>query len=157
MSAKQKTFRVEYKLAEIKKIYHYERDFAEYGLAKKDIARGRFEVSINLGLDGVKGMVTFKIKADYAHPLGEENIQLFGIITSFNFKIKYFKRTFKTEAPDKYNIPNPIMINFLDIALSGTRGMLAALNTNPSYANFYLPVMDHIKLIKQLKEQTNKS
>ncbi len=145
--------RVEFKLLQIKKIYHFERDLSEYNLTKKDIKNGQFEMVVKIKIDGERGKIFFGIKADFTYKKKNGSIKLFGIESLFKFQVKRFKSVIKSKELGKFTIPDPLMVAFLNIALSGTRGMLAALNTDPVYGNVFIPLTNPTDLYKSFKDQ----
>jgi len=146
---KERPIKIEFRIDEIAKISHVERDPIDYGLSVSDLKKENMQVSVNLSIDDKKGKISFKIKAQFMHSNGKEEVDLFGIESLYRFKIKNFKQ-FKTDKPEDFDIPDRFMSDLFTISICGTRGMLAVLNTNPAYKNFVLPLMDPLQIVKEL-------
>ena len=151
MTKKQIETPIEYRIAEIKQISFYEKDFTELGLNGKDILNGKMNVSTNFKIDGEKGIISFHIKVNFFKEVETKETKLFGIESLYRFQIKNFDKVIKTKT-DQFTIPDPLMITFLNISFSGTRGMLITLITNPIYKNLYLPVIDTYRVLESLKK-----
>lgn len=78
--------RVEFKLLQIKKIYHFERDLSEYNLTKKDIKNGQFEMVVKIKIDGERGKIFFGIKADFTYKKKMEVLNYLALNRYLNFK-----------------------------------------------------------------------
>lgn len=156
MNTKEKETKIEYRIAEIKKLRHCENDYHNFGLTESDIKRSKFGLGISLGIEGENGFLSFKIKAHFLCPHQDKEIELFGLESLFKFQIKEFKKHFLKKSPDEFSIPDPLMLNLLNIAISGTRGMLAVLNTNPSYINYTLPLLNPVQILKSLQKSFQK-
>ncbi|MGD9900292.1 MAG: hypothetical protein AB7T22_14305 [Calditrichaceae bacterium] len=147
----KKPQKIEFKIVEIKKISHFENDFSDYGLDADDVITSKMEIGLNLNIDGPKGTLAFNIKVKCFHRLEENNFLLFGIESMYKYRIKNLNKLFKDKAEDKYNFPDNLMSTLLNLAISGTRGMLAALNTTPAYQNIFLPIINPKTLLTDLK------
>ena len=143
-----KSHAVSIKIIEIKKIRHYEKDYTQYGLKAKDIKKSTVNIAMRLSFDEEIGAVTIVLVPRFFYPDTEN--ELFGIEAQYKFKIFNMKRF--AVSKNEWRIPDMIMLNLFSIAISGTRGMLAALNTTPEYRNIYLPFLTH-KQILSLAQQ----
>ncbi|MDX9815789.1 MAG: hypothetical protein RBT06_02480 [Smithellaceae bacterium] len=150
MDAKTR-LKFEFKIDEIKKTKHFENDFREYGLNQQDIKNGKINLNIGLGFDQKKELVFFNIKVNCFSMDGKH--LLFGIETLFKYKIVDLNKLYRSEETKSYQIPDHFMNTLLGAAISGTRGMLAALNTTPEYQKIFLPMIQADQLIKDLKNQ----
>jgi hypothetical protein len=79
---------------------------------------------------------------------------LFGIETIYKYKIVDLNKNYRNEDIKSYQIPDVFMNTLLATAISGTRGMLAALNTTPEYQKIYLPMVTTENLLKGLKTES---
>ena len=152
---KKDKLKIQYRIAEIKKLSHYENDFLENGLKPSDLKNIKFEISVNLSIDRNDGIISFKIEIHCNCFSDEKNIKikLFGIETLHRYKIRNFNKLFRKKDSDIYKIPDLLMLNFLNFSISDTRGMIAALNTTPEYSKIILPPVYTKDILKSLKEQ----
>lgn len=146
MSNKEKV--VQYKIVEIRKKSHFENDFYQYGLTPDDVKSGKMNISLNLTFNQDKETIDYSIKIlcfinDQKHPL-------FGIESVYTFAIMDMNTEFRKEESREYEFPEGLIITLAQIAISGTRGMLAVLNTTPEYRNIYLPVVHADKLLADI-------
>jgi hypothetical protein len=145
---------IQYRLEEIKKINFFQRDYESLGLTKQEIKKG--DVSLSSKIDFKEQGVVFWLKSDFFIEKDSIRKDLFGIETSYSFAVKNFKKIFYDEELNVWNVPDPIMGTFMGITVSGTRGMLAALVTDPDYSKIYLPLVNPIELLKGLKLEEEK-
>ena len=138
-------------IADISKVNHWEKDPKIFDLTASNLKKAEMEMGVNIKFDADNGMIIFGIKVKLSHRTPEVDIDLFGIETLYKFKVKNFKKYFKTDKPNTWNIPDPFMANLLMIATCGTRGMLSVLNTNPAYKGHILPLINPIEFIKKFK------
>lgn len=150
--AEKKVQKIEFKIVEIKKISHFEKDYRDYNLVVDDIKIGKMEIGLNLDINAEKGTVAFNINAKCFHPPVENSHLLFGIETLYKYRVKNLNKLFKMKDEEKYNLPDNLMCTFLSLAISGTRGMLAALNTTPVYQTIFLPLIPSMELLSKLKK-----
>lgn len=135
---KAKQRKVSFKMHEMKKVHHYENDYAAYKLKEKDIKNPSVEFEFQVIIDGEAGTITLGISASFFHP--KPKVDLFGIKTLHTYKIYNLNRFASGEK--EFKIPDPLMLMLISSAISATRGMLAALNTTPAYRKIYLPFLD---------------
>jgi len=148
-----KVKKIQYRIAEIKKLSHYENDFSANGLKPGDLKNINFVISVSLSIDRNDGIMSFKIEIHCYCIYGEKNIKLFGIETLHKYKIKYFNKLFRKKDSDIYKIPDLLILNLLNSSISDTRGMIAALNTTPEYRKIILPPINTKDILKSLKKQ----
>ncbi len=144
-----KSHAVSIKIIEIKKIRHYEKDYTQYGLKAKDIKKPTVNIGMRLSFDKKIGAVTIVFVPRFFYP--ETENELFGIEFQYKFKIFNMKRFAVSE--NEWRIPDVIMLNLFSIVISGTRGMLAALNTTPEYRNIYLPVLSREQILSLAQQK----
>lgn len=140
---KAKQSKVSFKMHEMKKVHHYENDHAKYKLKEKDIKNAKVELEFQVDINDEAGTIAIGISASFFYP--KPKIDLFGIKAIHTYKIHNMKR-FEVEE-NQFRIPDPLMITLLSMAISATRGMLAALNTTPAYRKIYLPFLDAKKIL----------
>ena len=146
---KTKEIKLEFKIEEIKKISHFEKDFKEYGLLSSDIKDGQMNLNLGLGFDQKNELAVFNIKIN-CHTMDSKYL-LFGIESVFKYKIKNLNKNFRNEEIQSYQLPKILMNILIGAAISGTRGMMAALNTTPEYQKIYLPIVPTKKFIEDLE------
>jgi len=147
------TTKIEFRIIEIKKISYFEKDFLEFELKEEDITHGNLALGLELKIDGEQGVLSFIIKANFYYNKDSENYELFGVEALYRFQVKDFKSSFACNKVGEYKIPDGLMLTFLDISTSGTRGMLSVLNTNPAYRKIILPLVDKQQLLSSLKKR----
>jgi len=149
----KKTIFIQFKIDSIKKISFYEKDFKEYNLTSSDVSKGTVKLAVSVNINISNGIISFTINADFHPKPPHDNFSLFGIESLFSFKVKDFKNVFDQKDKDKFKIPDSFMNEILNIAISGTRGMLAALISNPSYSKVILPIIDTKQILSSLKAE----
>lgn len=149
----EKPLRIQYSILEVAKISHWERDPAEYGLSTEDLKKHNLELQVACTIDDEKEVIAYNIKAQFEYLKGKEKLNLLGIESIHKFKIKDFKTIFKSQNPGEWNIPDNFMTHLIAISSDGTRGMLAALTTNPAYKDFILPPLDTRKVVEDLQNK----
>ncbi len=149
LSQKQK---IEFRIVEIKKVSYFQNDFSELGLTKLEIKKGEVALATRFDVSEKEKCVSISIKTNFFVRKDEKRFDLFGIETSHKFEIRNFHKIFFDSVNKKYNIPDKIMPVFLNISISGTRGMLAALCSNPAYSKIILPIINPIDLLNSYKE-----
>jgi hypothetical protein len=140
--------KLEFKIDEIKKVSHFEKDFKEYGLKPSDITDGKMNLNLGVGFDQKNEIAIFSVKIKCHSKDGK--YLLFGIESIFKYYIKGLNENFRNEEIQSYQLPKPLMGVLVGTAISGTRGMMAALNTTPEYQKIYLPIVPTEKLIEDM-------
>jgi len=148
-SNRKKDKKIEFKLDQISKLSHFENDFTEYGLKKEEINRADVEFQIGLQFSDIDDSISLKIKVTFTHPKNKD-FRYFGIESLFKYKVRSLSSYTKDDKKTQYEIPDKLMYTFLNIAISGTRGMLAVLITTPEYKSIFLPLVDPTVLMKTL-------
>ncbi len=138
---------IQFKITDIRKINHFENDFEKYEIDENELKNINFKLNLGLHFDPEKNKISFRIKCTFA---GQKNVQndLFGIETITGFVLKNFNEIVTVDEFDEYQIHNEIIEFFLTLSLAHTRGMLAALNTNPKYQNIILPFVNAKDVLK---------
>ena len=144
-----------FRIEEIRKISHFENNFLDLGFKKTDLKKFNFEILLGLGIDGDEGNISQIIKTRFFIKVGVDEKDLFGLESLHKYKIKDFKSLFGSKSCDKYQIPDNLMTTFLGISISGTRSMLAVLNTVPEYSKIFLPPINPLKLLETIKTKLN--
>lgn len=146
-------FNIDFKIAEIKKITFFEKDFNQYELKSADLKKGTCNIGFNVVPDYEEGTISIPFRANFYVKSGDNDFELFGIETIHRFKIKKFAQHFKKDENDKVDIPDEFVGKLLGIAVGGTRGMLVALNTVAKYNKILLPLIDTSKLLGLMKKK----
>ena len=136
-----------FRISEIRKISHFENDFHDYGLKEKDIKNITFKLNLELDIDCDNSKISQRVKCTFHNDNNDEQ-RLFGIETITSFILKNFNNVVTKKDCDEYNLPDGLVELFLDISMSHTRGMLAALNTNSIYQKTVLPLIDPKEILK---------
>ena len=145
---------LEFRIDEIKKISHFEKDFKDYGLKADEIKEGKMNLNIGLGFDQKNELAIINIKVNCHTKDGK--YLLFGIETIFKYKIMNLNKNYRNEKIQSYQLPKALMNILVGAAISGTRGMMAALNITPEYQKIYLPIIPTQKLIEDLDNTESK-
>ena len=153
----EKNQTIEFRITEIKKISYFQNDFSVYGLVKSDISKGEVSLSINFQLVEEVESVAVYVNTNFSVNKDEKRIELFGIETIHTFAIRNIKNKFYDEKYKNYDIPDNILLTFLNMSVSGTRGMLVALCSNPAYSNIILPIINPFDLLNAYKEKNKKA
>lgn len=149
--------KIEFKLIEVKKLRYFENNPSEYHLTVDAIQQADVKIGINLTVNKEEETISFYILSVFIYPDREKRYELFGIETLHTYKVKFFTQHFKKSDIEEYTIPDDLMFTFLSVAISGTRGMLAVLNTTPAYNHLFLPLLNPHELLEKLKERNRDS
>lgn len=141
---------VSYKLSEIRKKSYFQKSLEELGLSKSSIKKGQAKIGTQLTVRKKDSSVVIGLDVRFTAKKDERDIELFGIETEHIFHIKNVNDLFAEENENEINIPKSLVLAFLNVSVSGTRGMLVALNSNPDYAKIYLPLVDHLKIVDHI-------
>ena len=106
-----------------------------------------------MSIDGKTGTVSFTTIAKFFVEKQTKKFDLFGIEALHSFKIKNFSNVIPARSNDVYQLPNEMMLLFLNISISGMRGMIALLNTKPEYCELVFPIINTQKLLDDLKNK----
>lgn len=98
-------------------------------------------------IDCEKNKISQRVKCTF-HNDNNDQQRLFGIETITSFILKNFDIVVAKKYCDEHNLPDGLLELFLDISISHTRGMLAALNTNAIYQKTVLPLIDPKEILK---------
>ena len=104
---KAKEVKLEFKIMEIKKISHFEKDFQQYGLSSSDVRDGSMNLNLGLSFDQKNELAIFNIKIN-CHTLDNKYL-LFGIESVFKYKIKGINENFRNDDIQSYQLPKPLM------------------------------------------------
>lgn len=107
-----------------------------------DLKNTNIAVTTAIIIDGKKGTIEIIIDAVFSIGKGNSSRELFRIKSSHIFMIKDFKKIFPVNKDDQVDIPDPLIMNFIGMAVSGTRGMLVARNQYHEYKDIILPLVD---------------
>lgn len=152
MDETKKKISFQYKLIEARKISYFERDIEKCTFKDKiNKSNVPFQLQLNVVIDDSEGTLELKLETQFYYIEDSRKEELFGVHTSHKFKIKNFPEVFPAYEKKEYNIPDKLMATFLDIAVSGTRGMLIVLNTNKYFGEILLPLIDPLHIIKKGK------
>jgi hypothetical protein len=144
---------IEFRLSSIKKISYFEKDPSEYKLTSNDIQQADVNIGVNFTINEQEETISFQIAAVFLYSEDLKKQELFGIETLYTYEIKSLAEHLKTHDKEEYIIPDNLMLTFLNIAISGTRGMLAVLNTAPAYNHLLLPIINPSEILGTLKKQ----
>ncbi|MDY0016382.1 MAG: hypothetical protein WC212_00285 [Candidatus Delongbacteria bacterium] len=152
MSGKElKTKTIQINVVEVKKLSYYETlldSFKEkFTIDKKNIP---IDFSISFGIDFKNNL--FMLELGVVFKNNKKDKVLFGISTYHKFYISDIKSILKEEAGGKSSVNKTFLANLLGIAISGTRGMLAVLNTSDDYKDIYLPIINPMAIIENSKQ-----
>ena len=140
------------KILDIQKISNFDINPEKYGLQGVLIKDSKIDYGTKVNLNPPKDMIEiFTFANFYLNENGKKN-NLFGIEAKHIFQIIDFQGLFKTSDANTYKIPDEIMLTLLNISISGTRGMLALLNTRPEYKNLHFPIINSLSLLKGFKK-----
>ncbi|HED08020.1 MAG TPA: hypothetical protein ENI57_07895 [Ignavibacteria bacterium] len=145
-----KVKKIQFKISEIKKIEHFEKDFKEYGLKLDDLKKCKLETQVGLNIDPQKSSIAIKFSANFFFTQGIKKINLFGIKTLHSFKIRSFNKTLAILNNNEIDLPDNFIKTLLGISISSSRGMMAVLNTNPAYQKYNIPLMNPTELIETM-------
>ncbi len=152
MSGKElKTKTIQINVVEVKKLSYYEKlldAFDErFEIDKKKIP---VDFSIKFGIDFPNNLFTLELSVDFKN--NNKNNLLFGITTLHKFHISDVRLMLNELEDGKSSINKIFLANLLGIAISGTRGMLAVLNTSEDYKDVYLPIINPMVIIENSKQ-----
>jgi len=117
-----------------------------------DLKSSSVHLEFKFGTNLEKSIISTFTQVDFNH----EGKNFLGIAVVHHFKLKDGKLLEKC-TPEKLDLPSTFLRSLLNISVSGTRGFLAAINTNRPYNKFYMPLVN-IKAINldDLKRGTPK-
>ncbi|MBC8383772.1 MAG: hypothetical protein H8E22_08240 [Candidatus Cloacimonetes bacterium] len=139
-----------YKIHEAKKISYFENDLSDLGLPNKKINNSLVDYNVSFKIDDEKSLIQIKFSAKFYLKKNKKKFDLFGIDTLHGFKIKNFNKSIKRDN-NSYRIPDILMLTFLNLSVSGSRGMLAILNSKYEYCDILFPIVSTIDLLNKLK------
>lgn len=134
---------LEYRFYDIKVVSYFKNDDSGLDLTGKDLSTS---IVFDLNIDKTKGIISLPIKIEYFYMSGAKHIKLFGIETLHSFEIRDFKKLFK----DDLLFPKEVLINFVNLAYSGTRGMMVVIFDDSRYKKLFLPIIDPIVVTDDL-------
>jgi hypothetical protein len=94
-------------------------------------------LEFKFGINPEKSIVSAFTKVDFNH----EGNDFLGIVVVHHFKLKDGKFLEKCTS-EILDLPSPFLHSLLNISVSGTRGYLAAINTNPPFNKFCMPLVN---------------
>ena len=149
MKEKNKKLKFQYKLIGVKKLSYFENNLEEYDFKEKINKNNTpFQLNAHILINDSEGIIEIILKLTFYQLQNGKKFELFGIETSHKFKIKDFKNVFPKNEKDEYLIPDEAIATLLELSISGTRGMLAVLNTNQYYKDILLPLINPSDIIK---------
>ena len=148
---KKKITQIQYKIVKIKKLSYYENDLQKLGIKEKKIKNSNVDYGASMVIEHKTGTVSFTTIAKFYVEKQTKRIDLFGIETLHSFRIRNFSDVIPSLNNNEFQIPNNIMQLFLNISISGMRGMIALLNTKPEYCELVFPIVNTEKLLEDLK------
>lgn len=151
---KKDKMEIKTRLLEVKKLNYFEKPLDEFPLSKDiDYKKIPFTMGFQLDIKDDKEELDFVLKIHFYQMNKDEKFDLFGITSSHKFKVFKFKEVFKKDEKNRYLIDNVVLASLLGISISGTRGMLAILNTNDDYKKIILPIVNPTDLIKNMSKK----
>lgn len=151
---KKQPKKIHFKIDSIRKINHFENHFLDLDLEKSILKKHRYDFGVRFKIDEKHGTIELQIKTNFYLDVDSKKINLFGIESSHKFKIKEFKKHISLPECDEYDIPDGLMSTFLGIAISGTRSMLAAMNSTPEYNKLLLPPINPVDILKSIQDKS---
>lgn len=151
---KKQPKKIHFKIDSIRKINHFENHFLDLDLEKSILKKHKFNFGVRFKIDDKNGTIEVQIQTNFYIDVDSKKINLFGIESSHKFKIKEFNKYILIPECDEYDIPDGLMITFLGIAISGTRSMLATMNSTPEYNKLLLPLINPADILKFIKEKS---
>lgn len=142
---------IQYRIAEFKITKHFENELSQTGIKKISLPSTKINFSVTTKFDVPKNILHFMIKVVSYHKIKDKMVELFGLENICSFEIKDLNKILPIE-DDKIKIPDNLMLALLNIVVSGTRGMLVAMNKNPEYASLILPVINSKDLLENIKK-----
>ena len=73
------------------------------------------------------------------------------------FKIKDFNKSILKNDDNSFRIPDFLLLKLLDISVSGSRVMLAILNSKQEYCDILLPIVNTTNLLNGLNSMCQNS
>jgi hypothetical protein len=145
--------KMEFRIASIKKQSYFQNEYSKFGLGILDIKKGFVKVKTNIQIDNKNGIASILLNIVFGTNKQKKHFELFGIETVHNFQIRNFAKIFSGTKKEPFEIPDELMVMFLNISISDTRGMLVALNTNQDYTNIILPIINPKNLLEEIKKR----
>lgn len=99
--------------------------------------------------------IDIRVQVIYSLPREEGNIDIFKIRTSHVFKFKSFGKWIKKDEQGNFQFSDVLLSELMEKAVSGTRGMISAVNIHPEYRKFVLPLFSHKDLVRRPSENKN--
>jgi len=112
----------------------------------------QINIGVNFGINKEKSLVSTLIKAEFRR----DDVDFLGIEVVHNFILKDGSILDKC-TQDKLNLPKTFLISLLSISISGTRGLLAGINTNSPFNRFFLPLINPKELIEGFLSEEQQS
>ena len=154
MKDENKKIQLQFRLIEVKKLSYFENNLEDFEFKDKiDINKLPFQLGVLFSVNDKNGTIEIILKLTYYYNYNDKKYDLFGLNSSHKFEIKDFISTFDKNEKNEYFIPDQITANFLGMSISGTRGMLAVLNTNHHYNKIILPLINPSDVLKSGKKQ----
>jgi hypothetical protein len=141
-----------YRITEMRKLSHFEKDPDELELDEADIKKPKIEIVTQISSDLKNGNTSVKLMINFQTPQGAAFL---GIESETKFHIKEPAKVLIKDDCNELVFPQELFEYFIGISISGTRGMLAVLNTRPFYKDIILPPVDVKKMVADWhKEKT---
>jgi len=128
-----KNVRVYFQISSIKLVSFYQNLIDDLDELKSSSVHFEFK----FGTNHEKSLVSAFTQVDFNH----EGKNFLGIAVVHHFKLKDSK-LLKKCTPEKLDLPSTFLRSLLNISISGTRGFLAAINTNSPFNKFYMPLIN---------------
>ncbi len=143
----------EFRITSIKKLRYFQNEYSMFGLDLGDIKRGFVKLKAHMKIEKQKGILSIFLNVNFSTNKEQKEYELFGIETVHSFQLRNFSKLYVVAETDTFEIPDELMILFINVSVSGTRGMLVALNTIQDYSNIILPVIYPGDLLGELKKE----
>lgn len=147
---------IQYRIEEIT-IVDYNSTDPQCVTNRGDLKNTDVAVTAEIRIDKKKGTIEIIIDAVFSIGKGDSRQELFRIKSSHIFMIRDFNKTFTIKKNNQVNIPDPLIMNFIGVAVSGTRGMIAARNQYHEYKDIILPLIDVKPMIEDIKKKQTKN
>lgn len=144
---------IQFRLIEVKKLSYFENDPFAIGLKVKKIKNSNVEYSASVNVDKELEAMSIRTMAKFSIEREGKKYDLFGIEVKHVFKIRYFSEVVQISKENTFKIPDHLMLTFINVSISGMRGMIAILNTRPEYNQLYFPIINSANLLKEIKQQ----
>lgn len=148
---KEKPNRIEFRIAEIKHTNFFQADPAELRLEKDDLQNGVININPTIETNIEENSLKISLEIDFSVEKEDRLIRFLGIKTMHKYIIKNLEK-FPKVGSASINIPKELMLSFMHTAVASTRGMIAVLNTTPTYSDIILPIIDVTNLIHPKEE-----